>query len=53
MSDTTREATVKANLEAVIKQRGEEGYNQILVQLLKDIDISLAMLVDAGASSGS
>ena len=50
---TTREAEVKANVAAVEAQRGDEAYRAIYVQLLKDINISLAMLVDAGSSSGT
>lgn len=50
MADTTREAEVKANVEAVEAQYGDEAYRRIFVQLLKDINISLAMLVDASGS---
>ena len=50
MSDTTREAEVKANVKAVEDNRGAESWNHIIVQLLKDINISLAKLVDNGSS---
>lgn len=50
MADTkTRVDTVEENLEAVIEQRGDEATTLITVQLLKDINISLAMLVDKQA----
>ena len=51
MADTTREAEVKANVKAVEDNRGTESWNYIWTQLLKDINISLAMLVDAGTNS--
>ena len=51
MADTTREAEVKVNVKAVEDNKGAEAWNHIIVQLLKDINISLAMLVDAGANS--
>lgn len=53
MADTTREAEVKANVKAVEDSRGAEAWDHIMVQLLKDINISLAMLVDAGTNSGT
>jgi hypothetical protein len=46
--ELTREETVTANLEAVIAKHGDEAWSQITAQCLKDINISLAMLVDAG-----
>ena len=48
MSDPTptRTDTVEDNIEAVEEQYGPEAFRQITLQLLKDIDISLAMLVD-------
>ncbi len=49
----TREDTVKANVLAVETRLGPEAYDQINVQLLKDINISLAMLVDNSSSSSS
>ena len=47
----TREDTVKTNYEAAEAQYGEENYMRILMVILKDIDESLAMLVDAGSST--
>ena len=49
----TRTETVTANIAAVEGKYGPEGFKQIVIQLLKDIDISLAALVDAGSSSSS
>ena len=48
MSDPTpsRQDTVEANVEAVETKYGDGAWNQIQTQLLKDISISLAMLVD-------
>ena len=45
MADS-RQDTVEANIEEVEAKYGTEGWYQIIVQLLKDIDISLAMLAD-------
>ena len=55
MSDPapTREDTVKANVTAVENKYGPEAWPQIQTQILKDINISLALLVDAGSSSGT
>lgn len=50
MSGETREATVTANITAVETRLGPEAYPQIIVQLLKDINLSLAMLVDNSGS---
>lgn len=52
MSDPapTRTETVMANIEAVEGKYGPEAFKQIVIQLLKDIDISLAALVDAGTT---
>ena len=47
----TRQETVAANLQAVIDKYGEENTDRVVIALLKDINVSLAMLVDAGASS--
>ena len=49
----TRVETVTENIEAIEEMRGAEAYPQITVQCLKDISISLAMLVDAGASGST
>ena len=52
MSDpVTREDTVTANIEAVEDKYGEENFNRIQTQCLKDISISLAMLVDSTPSA--
>ena len=52
MADPTREETVKANNAATITKYGEDSYELRKLQMLEDISVSLAMLVDAG-SSGS
>ena len=48
MSDPapTREETVEANVANVIATYGEGAWKQIVLQILKDINISLAELVD-------
>lgn len=53
MSDPTptRQETVEANVEAVEARFGDGAWNQIFAQLLKDINISLAMLVDNGGGT--
>ena len=51
MADETREATVKANVLAKETQYGSNAMDKIIIQLLKDINISLAMLVDNTPSS--
>lgn len=54
MADTqTRQDVVEANIEAIIDKYGEEATERINTQCLQDISVSLAMLVDAGASSGT
>jgi hypothetical protein len=54
MSDPvpTRQETVEANIAAVISKFGDENDVKIDTQCLKDISISLAMLVDAGTTEG-
>jgi hypothetical protein len=47
----TRSETVAANNAATIAKYGPEAWNQIYAQLLTDISVSLAMLVDAGTPS--
>ena len=49
MADKTRQDVVEENLEDLIDRYGEDSYELIKIQLLKDIDISLAMLVDGKA----
>lgn len=46
MANDSRQDTVEANIEAVEEKYGTDSYELIKIQLLKDIDISLAMLVD-------
>lgn len=50
VSTPTRTETVTANIAAVIAKHGVEAYNQIISQCIQDISVSLAMLVDSGAS---
>ena len=47
----TREDTVEANVTAVENKYGDDNVPRIAIQLLKDINISLAMLVDNDSSS--
>lgn len=47
----TRVETVTANINAVVEQRGAEAWNFIYAQHLKDISISLAMLVDGTSTA--
>ena len=49
MADKTRTEIVEENLEAVIAKYGTEAWPQIQTQLLEDINVSLAMLVDGSA----
>jgi len=52
MADTeSRQDVVEENMEAVEAQYGASATNMIIINLLKDISISLAMLVDAGGNS--
>ena len=52
MADTeTRQDVVEANIAAVEKKYGDEAWPQIQTQILKDISISLAMLVDSTPSA--
>ena len=48
--DKTRQDVVEENIEAVVGKYGDEAWPQIQTKILKDISISLAMLVDAGTS---
>jgi len=50
MADATRQETVEQNIEDAVAKYGESAWNQIQTQILTDISVSLAMLVD-GASS--
>ena len=52
MSDpATRQDVVEANTEAVEAKYGSLEYMKILISILKDISVSLAMLVDAGSGT--
>lgn len=55
MSDPTptRQETVEASIEAVEGLEGAGAYKKIWTQLLKDISVSLAMLVDDSSSSST
>lgn len=53
MSDPTREQTVVANNQAVENKYGPENFWWVIINLLKDINISLAKLIDAGNSNQS
>lgn len=46
----TREETVEANVATAIATYGEGAWKQIVLQILKDINISLAELVDNSGS---
>ena len=49
MSDPapTRQDVVEENIDAVIEKYGEESWRKMIVACIKDISVSLAMLVDA------
>lgn len=49
MADKTRTEEVEENIETIEELNGPEAYNKLQTQCLKDISISLAMLVDAGS----
>lgn len=51
MADTTREQDVVANNTAIETKYGAENWNRVIIGLLKDINISLAMLVDNGGNN--
>lgn len=52
-NDKTRVETVTENIENTEARYGADSFELVKIQCLKDISISLAMLVDAGSSSGS
>lgn len=52
VSEDSRQDVVEENIENVIATYGKENVKQLLAVCIKDISVSLAMLVDAGASSG-
>jgi len=47
----TRQATVEENIENVENKYGPDSYWRVVTQCVKDISVSLAMLVDAGSGS--
>lgn len=47
----TRVETVTANIAAAVNMYGDEAYNRIMTTCLKDISVSLAMLVDGGSTA--
>jgi len=51
--EKTRLETVTENIENVIAQRGPEAYQQITSVCLRDISISLAMLVDGSTETNA
>lgn len=50
MADPTREETVKANNAATITKQGEDAYWLRMLQMMEDISVSLAILVDKQGS---
>lgn len=50
---TTRETEVKANVTATEAKYGPEAWPQIQTQILKDINITLAKLLDSNSSSSA
>lgn len=48
-NDKTRTEIVTENIENAVARFGDENYNQIFSVILKDISVSLAMLVDGGS----
>lgn len=55
MSDPTptRTDTVEANIAEVESSWGPENVMKLVAVCIKDISVSLAMLVDAGSNEGS
>lgn len=51
MAGETRQAAVEAAIAAVKSKYGDEAWPQIFTELLEEISISLAMLVDNNSSS--
>ena len=50
MADETRQAAVEAAQAAVVAKYGDDGWMWIFKELLTEISISLAMLVDKSGS---
>ena len=55
MSDPapTRQETVEANIAQLLATYGEGAEKKMITQCVKDISISLAMLVDNGTTSSA
>ena len=55
MSDPapTRQETVEANIAQILATCGEGAEKKMITQCVKDISISLAMLVDNGTTSSA
>jgi hypothetical protein len=49
--EQTRQDVVEENIEAVETKYGDENWVKLLAVCLKDISVSLAMLVDNSSSS--
>ena len=47
----TRQDTVEANIASVEGQYGADQYLRIITKCVKDMSVSLAMLVDAGTTT--
>ena len=52
-SEKTRVQTVTENIENTESRYGTDSFELIKIQCLKDISVSLAMLVDTGSSSSA
>ena len=52
-NEQTRVEAVEANIEAVEDTYGEENFGRVIAACVKDISVSLAMLVDAGSTTNS
>lgn len=52
-STPTREETVTANITAVETAYGAENFLRVIATCVKDMSVSLAMLVDAESSEDS
>jgi len=50
-SEQTRVQEVEANIEAVENTYGEENFGRVIAACVKDISVSIAMLVDAGSTT--
>ena len=50
-SEQTRVQEVEANIQAVEDTYGDENFGRVIAVCVKDISVSLAMLVDAGSTT--